>query len=341
LAATTLLPATSSTTTPQSNVSTGQWTPATANLAGLPTECGAVTLVSAAPNYDLVVAGISSGGLWANTGSGSWTRLGQGPGSAAITNRATYITYDPVHPGTFWESGIYGSGAYETENYGVTFTQLGNLNKSDLASVDLSDPARRTLLSGRHEASALFRSSDGGSTWTDLSSTLPPGVGYTLAPLVISPTVFLLGTRKGTSSGVFRSTNGGATWSKVYPSAVAGPPLVSSNGVIYWLLDGDLGLIKSIDEGATWQYVTQISSSSGTLIELPNGWLAGIGQWITVSANDGLTWTAIGPPLPYVASGLTYSLSQKTFYAWQSACTFTSKMSVQTDEIMELTAHLP
>ena len=332
----------SSTTTSQVNVVTGQWAPATSNLAGLPTQCGSVTLVSAAPDQPLVVAGVANQGLWASTeGSGTWTRLGQGPGSAVISNRPSSITYDPVHPGAFWESGIYGSGAYQTTNDGITFSPLGNLTHSDLVSVDLSDPSRRTLLSGRHEASALFLSSDGGSTWTDLSSTLPPGVGYTIAPLVIGHGVFLLGTRNGSSSGIFRSINGGITWSRVYPAAVAGPPLVSSDGAIYWILDADRGLVKSIDHGATWQYVAQVSSSSGSLIELPNGWLAGVGQWLTVSENDGTSWTAVGPSLPYVASGFTYSPSQNSFYAWQSTCTLSGSATVQDDAIMKMTAHLP
>jgi hypothetical protein len=339
---TTVPPASSSTTTPQAGVVTGQWTPATSNLAGLPAQCGGVTLVSAAPSQALVVTGVSNQGLWSSTGgTGAWTRLGQGPGSAVIGNRPSSITYDPVHPGTFWESGIYGSGAYETVNGGITFSPLGDLTHSDLVSVDLSDPSRRTLLSGRHEASALFRSVDGGSTWTDLSSTLPAGVGYTIAPLVISPEVFLLGTRNGTSSGIYRSINGGATWSKVYPAGVAGPPLVTSGGAIYWILDGGQGLVESTDQGGTWQYVAQISSSSGNLVELPNGWLAGVGQWVTVSENGGTNWIAIGPPLPYVASGFTYSPSQKSFYAWQSTCTLSGSVTVQPDAIMKLAANLP
>jgi photosystem II stability/assembly factor-like uncharacterized protein len=170
---------------------------------------------------------------------------------------------------------------------------------------------------------------------------LPAGVGYTIAPLVISREVLLLGTRNGSSSGIFRSTDGGTTWSSVYPAAVAGPPLVARDGTIYWILDGDRGLVKSTDQGANWQYVTQISSSSGMLIELPNGWLAGVGQSVTVSDDDGVSWTAIGPPLPYVASGFTYSPSQNSFYAWQSTCPSTGSATVQTDAIMRMTAHLP
>ena len=330
-------------TTP-TNVAQGSWVPATTNLAGIPSGCGTVTLVSASPDRDEVIAGVANQGLWASSSaSPTWTRLGQGPGSAVITNRPSSITYDPERPGTFWESGIYGSGggAYESQDSGATFRQLGNLTHSDLVSVDLSDPARRTMLSGRHEASSLFRSSDGGSTWVDLSSRLPAGVGYTIAPLVLDSQDYLLGTNHGSNSGIYRTTDGGTTWSKVYSVPVLGPALMLKSGAILWLLGDGTGLIESTNQGATWQFVSVISSTSGSLIELPNGWLAGIGQYLEVSADHGVTWTEIGPPLPYTASGFTYSPSQRAFYAWQSDCTSAGNTSLKPNAIMRLKVNLP
>ena len=330
--------------TPPTNVAQGSWVPATANLAGIPTGCGSLTLVSADPYRDEVIAGVANQGLWASSGgSRTWARLGQGPGSAVITNRPSSITYDPQHPATFWESGIYGSsgGAYESQDNGATFRPLGNLTHSDLLSVDLSDPARRTMLSGKHEASSLFRSSDGGSTWVDLSSRLPAGVGYTIAPLVLNSQVYLLGTTHGPASGIFRTTDGGATWSKVYSVPVLGPALVLKSGAILWLLADGTGLIESTNHGASWQFVPGISSTSGSLTQLPNGWLAGIGQYLEVSTDQGVTWTEIGPPLPYTASGFTYSPSQRAFYAWNSGCSFAGNTSVAPNAIMRLNVHLP
>jgi hypothetical protein len=326
-------------------VPTGAWAQATANLAGLPSECGNITLVSARPDADMVIAGVAAEGLWAlENGSTTWTRLGQSAGSAAITNRPSSITYDPEHPGTFWESGIYGKsgGAYETQDDGATFRQLGSLSHSDFVSVDLSDPTRRTLLSGRHEASSLFRSPDGGATWDDLSARLPDGVGFTIAPLVLSSEAYLLGTSNGPAAGVYRSADGGATWSRVFPVGVAGPPLVApTDGSIYWVLEQGRGIIRSTDQGATWKFVGFGSSTSGTVIQLPNGWLAGVGRSVVVSRDHGVTWDAIGPPLPYTAAGLAYSPSEKAFYAWRSDCAFSGDTSVKADAIMRLSVNLP
>ncbi len=190
----------------------------------------------------------------------------------------------------------------------------------------MHDPARLTLLSGRHESSDVYRSTDGGAVWQNLSSTLPSGVAFTVAPLVLSSQVYLMGTTSGwaaipsSNAGIYRTTNGGATWSKVFSTPVLGAPLVATSGTIYWLLTGDSGLIASTDQGASWHFVSQISSGSGSIIQLPNGWLAGIGRWITISTDGGRDWTAIGGELPFDPSGFTYSPTQKAFYAWQSTC---------------------
>src|SRR5205823_1076331 len=133
------------------------------------------------PDHDMLSVSVALHGLWASEdGANSWTALGSDPGSAAITNRGSGIVFDPEHPDTFWESGIYnGNGVYRTDDNGRTFKALGEVPSSDAVSVDLSDPARRTLLSGTHERTMAYRSVDGGATWTDVANSLPAEVGFT------------------------------------------------------------------------------------------------------------------------------------------------------------------
>jgi photosystem II stability/assembly factor-like uncharacterized protein len=301
-----------------------------------------MSLVSARPDRDTVIAGIAREGLWASdNGSTTWTRLGQGNGSALITNRPSSITYDPRHPNTFWESGIYnGGGLYQTVDNGNSFRPLGGLIHTDFVSVDLGDPARLTLLSGRHETSNLYRSADGGATWVDLSSKLPTGIGYTTSPLVVNADLHLLGTAAAPGSGVFRTTNGGSTWTRVYQGGVSGPALVAkSDGAIYWLLEKGAGLIKSTDNGLTWQRVLasgQVSPASASLVELPDGRLATFGATVIVSGDHGATWQPVGPPLPYTPTGLIYAPVRKAFYAWRFDCVFSGDSSVKHDAIVRL-----
>ena len=91
---------------PRLSPSQGNWVNVTSNLAGMASECGNMTYVSAKPNEDLVIAGVAQRGLWGSTDGGmSWHQLGAGGGSATITNRPGSIIYDPVRSDVFWESG--------------------------------------------------------------------------------------------------------------------------------------------------------------------------------------------------------------------------------------------
>jgi hypothetical protein len=306
------------------------WANATGNLANMASECGNLGLVSANPCSNMVIAGVAKAGLWGTEDGGkTWGKLGGGAGSAVITNRISAVVYDPAHPGTFWESGIYnGGGVYKTTDNGKTFAQLGDLTHTDSVSVDFSDPERKTLLAGPHEAtSKVSRSTDGGKTWTDIGKTLPGSAGFCTATQVLSATNLLVGCVNG---GVFHSTDG-AAWTSVGSKGVIPQPLLATDGNIYW--PGSQGGINvSTDQG---QHFTQTADGSvapgivGSLYpaELPDGRIVIVGKdHLLISADKGKTWKPIGEPLPYPgggydgARGPAYSARTKTFYVWRWDC---------------------
>ncbi len=227
------------------------WVNATTNLEGLSSECGNLSHVAADPSSDMVIAGVALQGLWALQGeTDSWAQLGQGLGSEVVANRATSILWDPDNPATFWESGIHGAaGGYKTLDSGLTFRRFdgvsdvsAGMGDSDLISVDFSDPARLTMLSGGHEVGVVHRSTDGGQTWSDASAGLPDGVGYASSPLAIDSTTHLLGTWTGDESGIYRTTDGGLTWTRVSSVGVVGRPLVApAEGAIYLVVGTESG----------------------------------------------------------------------------------------------------
>ena len=160
--------------------SEGNWVNVTSNLAGMPSECGNMSYVSAKPNEDLVIAGVARRGLWGSRDGGvSWQKLGLGGGSATLTNRPSSIIYDPVRPDVFWVSGIYNSnGVYRTDNDGSSLRSLGSVRHNDSLSVDFTDTERRTLLAGGHEQGQMvYHSKDGGRTWKNVGANLPAGTG--------------------------------------------------------------------------------------------------------------------------------------------------------------------
>ena len=278
----------------------------------------------------MVIAGVAKAGLWGSEDGGkTWRKLGSGAGSAVITNRISGVVYDPAHPGTFWESGIYnGGGVYKTTNNGETFEQLGDVTHTDSISVDFSDPERKTLLAGPHEAtSKLFRSTDAGKTWTDIGKMLPASAGYCTATQVLSATNLLVGCAGG---GVYRATDGN-TWIAVGSKGVIPQPLLASDGTIYWP-GSQGGLNVSTDHGQHFAQVADANLTPGVVgtlypAELPDGRIVVIGKdHLQISSDKGATWKPIGEPLPYPgggyngARGPAYSAPTKTFYIWRWDC---------------------
>jgi hypothetical protein len=233
-----------------------------------------MTNVSSKPNEDLMIAGIAKQGLWGSTDGGtSWHRLGAGAGSTTIVNRPGSIIYDPLHPDVFWESGIYNSnGVYRTDNDGNTFLALGSIRHNDTVSVDLSDPNRQTLLAGAHEQKqTVYRSQDGGNTWTNVGASLPAGTAFSSYPLVINSKTFFAGCFPGWgggTGGIFQSNDSGATWSSVSAQGGGAQPLVASDGSIYWS-SGDGSLVRGTGQGSSWTWSQAVAS--GTLVNVhPN-----------------------------------------------------------------------
>ncbi len=309
---------------------TGMWTVATGNLAGLGSECGNLSNLSSKPDEDMLIAGVAQQGLWVSkNGGGSWARLGTGAGSSTITNRTSDIVYDPDHPQTFWESGIYNAGGvYKTTDDGATLLVQGNVTHNDSVSVDFTDPQRQTLLAGTHEQSGhLFLSTNGGGMWTDIGPQLPAGTGFATQALVIDAKTYLVGaysySNTGAGLGVFRTIDSGQTWTQVFMNPVQGHPLVMPDGAIYWSVGGNGGMVKSTDKGQTWQPTvgTQVLVT-GSPVALPDGRIAALGpQAIMISSDCGASWRAATTALPYSPTGLVYSPYEKAFFVWHFDCT--------------------
>jgi photosystem II stability/assembly factor-like uncharacterized protein len=290
----------------------------------LPSECGNLTLLSAVPGTDRVLAGVAKAGLFESTDRGqSWVKLGTGAGSAVIEHRPSSIVYDPEAPSTFWVSGIYnGPGLFKTTDGGQTFEALGDIAHNDLVSVDFTDPERKTLLVGGHEQKqTLYLSRDGGETFEQIGMNLPAASHFSSAPLVLDESTFLVGAcgYGDGECGVYRSTDGGEQWDRTSDLPVGGRPLLASDGSILWPLIYDGGVALSTDGGARFTR-TQEGLVTAHPVELPDGRLLSVqGDYVAVSV-DAFFWTPVGEQLPFKVAGVIYSAVQKTLYVWQWDC---------------------
>jgi photosystem II stability/assembly factor-like uncharacterized protein len=288
-------------------------------------ECGNLTLISAVPSSDRVLAGVAKVGLFASDDGGAhWAPLGSGDGSAAITNRPSSIIYDPLDPSLFWESGIYnGGGVYKTTSAGEAFEQLGQVSHNDLVSVDFSDPERKTLLVGGHEQKqTLYLSTDGGESFAQIGMNLPSDSHFSSLPLVLDATTFLLGTcgYGDGQCGVYRSTNAGQDWSLQSELPVQAAPLWASDGTIYWTTQYDSGIARSTDGGLTWEK-TADGIVTATPIELPDGRILALqGDHVALSDDGAASWEQVGEPLPFKPNGIAYSRERKELYVSHWDC---------------------
>jgi len=102
---------------------------------------------------------------------------------------------------------------------------------------------------------ALFRSTDGGATWTKADSGLAGEGVLSLAVDPLDPRILYAtsGGRFGNLTGVSKSTDGGAAWFGLGPPVV-GNLVFSAGGGTLWGNQGSQ-VFASHDGGASWQSV--------------------------------------------------------------------------------------
>ncbi|MDQ3181393.1 MAG: glycosyl hydrolase, partial [Acidobacteriota bacterium] len=121
--------------------------------------------------------------------------------------------YKTTDGGKTWKAVISVS-----ENTGVTDVVIDPVNPDTMYAAAWQ--RRRhfyTLINGGPE-SALYKSVDGGNTWTKVRSGLPPGdlgrIGLSISPADTN-VVYATVEASGNLSGIFRSQDKGATWEKM------------------------------------------------------------------------------------------------------------------------------
>ncbi len=160
------------------------------------------------------------------------------------------------------------------------------------------------LISGG-EGSGIFKSTDGGDTWDELTNNpgLPTGlkgrIGITVSPARPSRVWAVIEAEQG---GLFRSDDGGATWKMVSDS-----PDLRQRPWYYMHLFADpieaetvyclnLGMWKSTDGGSNFQEIPTPHGDNHDLWIDPNNtqrMIEGNDGGANVSFNGGVTWSSI------------------------------------------------
>jgi photosystem II stability/assembly factor-like uncharacterized protein len=244
--------------------------------------------------------GASGGGVWKTDDAGrTWTSLFDKGGSSAIGA----IAIAPSNPNVIYIGGGQpeprydvqaGRGIYRSSDGGKTWTDLGLAETRYVGRIWVSPTDPNTVLVGAvgdffgaSNARGLFRSTDGGKTW---SHPIAPG-GFTgvndIASDPANPGTLFASTWEarqypwqsyfteisGPASAVWRSDDGGAHWRKLsgggWPAGALGRISLAATrkgGQVRVYADVDSmdngGLWRSDDGGDHWQRVNPNSAFS-------------------------------------------------------------------------------
>ena len=297
------------------------WTNVTGGVGGDKWGYAGVCVVVPVPGSAAMIAGVSEAGLWRTDDRGaSWRKLGAGD-QQQIRHRPHQVLFDPADPRRFWVSGCYDASPFVTADGGQTLQRLGNLSHMDGIGVDFTDPRRQTLVVGLHEqARSVHKSTDSGRTWQKIGQALPEDSNHSTDPIVMDARTFVINTAgwaQNKSWGIYRTENAGVTWTKVSDLGPADRALVASDGAVYWGICYGNGLVKSADQGKTWQKLS--GPARFCPVQFGPSRIAAVGgQQVYVSADRGQSWEKLAEPLPFKPNGIAYNAASESLYAWRS-----------------------
>jgi photosystem II stability/assembly factor-like uncharacterized protein len=224
------------------------------------------------PNGD-IIAGTFYGGIFRTTNNGDyWLNELPGPTpihifSLALDNQANIL------------AGSSGK-LYKSTNYGEDWTDIdnGQINHNiyDIAVNSLGHIFAATY-------GGVFRSTDNGNSWTQINNGLLYNYAYAIA-INDSDDIFVTGEM----AGIYKSTDNGDSWTSVLTATLPAYDIIINDlGDIFVSSIDAQGVLRSIDNGATWQQINSglYNYSVRSLCLSPSSFLIagseGTGVWIS------------------------------------------------------------
>ncbi len=184
-------------------------------------------------------------------------------GPANVGGRTRGLIVDPDDPsGDTWFTGSVGGGVWKTTNAGVDWIPLTeDIPALSTVSLAMAASNHNVIYAGTGEGyfnadavigQGIFKTTDKGNTWTQLTATATPDFYY-VNRMVVDPSdenVILAAT----NNGIYKSTDGGNTWVEKYSSNSRTQHIIANpeNFSTLYCAENGRGVLKSTDAGETW-----------------------------------------------------------------------------------------
>jgi photosystem II stability/assembly factor-like uncharacterized protein len=284
---------------------------------------------------------VASGGVWKTVDAGTtYTPVFDKEGSYSIG----CVAIDPSNPNTVWvgtgennsqRSVSWGDGVYRSDDGGKSWTNVG-LKRSEHIAKILIDPrdsrvvyvaAQGPLWTAGGDR-GLYKTTDGGTTWTDVLK-ISENTGVTdVAFDPRNPDLLYAAAYQrrrhvwtlidgGPESAIYRSADAGKTWRKLERGLPKGVDLgriglavsPADPDVVYAIIeaaDDKGGFFRSTDRGETWEkrgdYMTTSGQYYNEIYCDPKdvGRVYAMDTWLHVTEDGGKTFTRVGEKTKHV-----------------------------------------
>ncbi|HZT76960.1 MAG TPA: hypothetical protein VFA27_09900 [Vicinamibacterales bacterium] len=252
----------------------------------------AVARVPGAP--DAIYVGTASGGVFKSTNQGtSWTPVFDGVdammsiGDLAVAPSNASIVWAGTGEANNRQSSSWGDGVYRSTDAGKTWTAVGLKDTRHIGRIvihptnpDVVFVAAQGHLWGPNDERGVFRTTDGGKTWTrtlfvDENTGATDLVMDPQNPDVLYAAMYQRQRRAwgfnggGPGSGIYRSEDGGVTWTKLHnglPRGDAGRiglDIFHGDGrFVYAVIEAagrENGIYRSANRGDTWEQISNLN----------------------------------------------------------------------------------
>ncbi|MDB4893606.1 MAG: glycosyl hydrolase repeat-containing protein [Gemmatimonadetes bacterium] len=239
-------------------------------------------------------AGYTGGGVWKTENAGhSWKVISDGPSGAGMSGSIGAIAVAESDPNVVYvgtgehpvrgQSSSYGNGVFKSTDAGKTWSRIGLEATKQIAQMRVHptnpDIVYVAAQGDRWKGTAergIYRSTDGGKTWTLVLKGLNPTSGASdLSMDPTNPRILYAGfwdhqrqpwlvRSGGPGSGIWKSTDAGDTWTRLTEGL---PKLMGKIGVavspanperVFAIVEAEKGgLFRSDDAGKTWRLLSE------------------------------------------------------------------------------------